>query len=66
VTGDLGGNTEVICGGDSHLFIMVTNNEKLRIFYADKSTFSTKGEIELKLLIELDDEDLHKGVVIKY
>jgi hypothetical protein len=66
VTGHFWPNTSIICGGDSHLFIMTEGNEKLRIFYADKSTFSTKGEIELKLLIELDDEDLHKSVVIKY
>ena len=60
-TGSFGSLQSLIPGGEEHMFLQQNDSDFLRIYYADKTQIST-GNIEWKLLFEVEREKLYPVV----
>lgn len=63
-TGYINDYSEIICGGDSHLFVITGTEDKFQILYADKKQFTLTGRIELKPFFEIDKNHMTPAVTI--
>ncbi len=60
-TGDINDYSDIICGGELHLFVTSGNDNKYQIFYVDKSKFGL-GKIELQQFFEIDKDRMTPAV----